>query len=441
MICKRKYSALLWVGLAAFIHPFGQPPDATPLLRPWAEGISEKGLEKTIQTLEGFVTRNTMSDSQSETQGIGAARRWLVKTFSAIPGLQVETDCYRLPAQGRRVVHPVELCNVLATLGGTDRPERSVVISAHYDTIAVSKDGRFDYQDTENPAPGADDDASGIAVLIESARVLKDLKPKASLVFAAFAGEEQGLLGATLLARKWKQAGKKIEAVVNLDMIGNVEGGNGKVEESRVRIFSEDPADSPSRELGRYIHRIASKLGTAFSVDLVFRNDRFGRGGDHTPFLQEGFPAVRLTEAAENYSRQHSTADILKNLSLSYCRKVAGMVCASAAAMAKAPPAPRVQDENGTPLLGRGKGYEARISWQWAGEKESLAGFRIYTRGTRDPFWQQSQWVSDATSYTMPDASIDDLVIGVSAVGQDGLESLISSYILPSRPPAKIIIE
>ncbi|MGB9892806.1 MAG: M20/M25/M40 family metallo-hydrolase, partial [Candidatus Saccharicenans sp.] len=335
--------------------------------------------------------------------------------------------------QGSRIIKETELHNIVAIKKGKAEKERIIIINAHYDSIAVSKDGKFNYEDVNTEAPGANDDASGVAALLEIARIMAPLETEATIQFIAFAGEEQGLVGSTLYAQKIRQQGKNVEAVLTMDMISNIKAGNGYIDSTRVRVFSDDPNDSPSRELARYVKRIAEQVYPAFRVSLIYRADRFGRGGDHTPFVLQGFPGIRFTEAKENYSIQHTPLDTLDNLSVPYCADVTRIVLASVLSLACAPEAPQVTSERGGPLIGRGQGYEAELRWKWAGNREKIAGFKVYVRDTKAPYWENCYFAGQEDYFSLKNVSIDELTFGISALGTNGLESLISIYRMPVR--------
>ncbi|MGB9906514.1 MAG: M20/M25/M40 family metallo-hydrolase [Candidatus Saccharicenans sp.] len=402
-------------------------------LKKAVEQVSEENITATIKALQGFKTRNLLSEQKAVNFGIGAARRWLMKEFQKIPGLEVVDDGYLLPNQGGRIVRDTELHNIVAIKKGKSAKERIIIVNAHYDTIAVSKDGKFNYEDVNTEAPGANDDASGLAALLEMARIIAPLETEATIHFIAFAGEEQGLVGSTLYARKMKEQGKNIEAVLTMDMISNIKAGNGYVDSTRVRVFSDDPNDSPSRELARYVKRVAEQVYPSFEVNLIYRADRFGRGGDHTPFVLEGFPGIRFTEARENYSVQHTPLDKIENLSIPYCADVTRVVLASLLSLAGAPEAPQVTSERGAPLIGRGQGYEAELRWRWEGNREQIAGFKVYVKDTKSPYWERCYFAGKADSFGLKNVSIDDWTFGVSAIGANGLESLVSIYRMPPR--------
>lgn len=415
--------------------------DRDVLLKKVSDSISEENIARTIKVLQDFGTRNTLSEQNSEKFGIGGARRWLFNEFSKINGLKVSYDSYFLPKQGRRILKNIELHNIVAVKEGKCKKERIILVNAHYDTISVSKDRKFHYEDWNTPAPGANDDASGVSALIEIARVLSKFETEATINFVAFAGEEQGLVGSTLYAGKMKALSKNIEAVITMDMISNVKSGNGFLESGSVRVFSEDPNDSPSRELARYIKKISERILPSMNVNLIFRADRFGRGGDHTPFVLEGFPGIRFTEARENYSIQHSPEDKIENLSIPYCANVARIVAVSVLSLAMAPPSPELYDENQNPLIERGKGYDAHLRWKFDGDLGNLSEFRIYMRDTKSPFWERSFSAGKELEFVIKDVSIDDWTFGVSAVGKNGFESIISIYRMPPRRKGEFIFK
>lgn len=427
--------------LAISYSGFPEEYEKNAILKSVAESISEENIARTIKSLQDFVTRNTLSEQNSDKFGIGGARRWIFNEFSKIKGLKVSYDSYFLPKQGRRIVKDTELHNIVAIKEGKSKVERIIIVNAHYDTISVSKDRKFHYEDWNTPAPGANDDASGIAALIEIARVISGFDTEATIHFIAFAGEEQGLVGSTLYASKMKSLSKNVEAVLTMDMISNVVAGNGFLESGRVRVFSEDPNDSPSRELARYVKRIAEVVVPFMNVDLIFRADRFGRGGDHTPFVLEGFPGIRFTEARENYAIQHSPEDTIENLSVPYCANVARIVAVSVLSLAMAPQAPEVCDENNNPLIGRGKGYDAHLRWKFNGDMESISEFKVYMRDTKSPFWERSFSAGKEKEFVLKNVSIDDWTFGVSAVGKNGFESLISIYRMPPRRKGEFIFK
>jgi hypothetical protein len=294
-----------------------------------------------------------------------------------------------------------------------------------------------------NPvAPGVSDDSSGVAVTMELARVMSQMEFEKTLVFIAFAGEEQGLVGATLYAGKAKEAKRIIDAVLNNDIVGNDVGGSGRHADSVVNVFSDDPSDSPARSIARYVKQTGERYVPSMRVNTVFRADRFGRGGDHTPFANEGFGAVRFTTPAEFFANQHTSTDTFANASPAYAASVARVNAAAAASLGWAPAAPDVMKETksevtGTmvvsPDLARGKsGYDAVLKWKDDKPAEDLLGFAIVMRSTISPFWKSETFVGDVHEYTLPNVNIDDIVIGVKAVDKAGNESPVSAYAYPA---------
>lgn len=411
-----------------------------PRIEQIVAAVSEENISSILKRLESFKTRHTLSRTDSETEGIGAARQWIFSTLKSYsPKLQVNFDTYQVKADGRRVFRDVELRNVVAVLPGARQPERQILISGHYDSLSVAEaPPDAPNQDVDAVyAPGVTDDGSGTAAVMEAARILSGYQFDKTLVFVAFAGEEQGLIGSTLLARKARAQGRLIEAVLNNDIIGSDVAGNGYRENMAVRLFSDGPEDSPSRSLARFIHDIGSRYVPAMSVKPVFRADRFGRGGDHTPFAQEGFAAVRFTSTAENYAHQHSPTDTFEHTSPPYVARVVRVNLACLAALASAPAPPRADDPKG-PMISRGKsGYDALLRWA-QGSEDDLAGYAVVVRDSTDPFWKQEIWVGQVTEFLMPDVSIDLFTFGVKAVDREGHESLVSAYVIPSRPRAGV---
>jgi len=398
--------------------------------------VSEERLEATLTRLVGFGTRNTMSALMDTTgYGIDAAADWIAEEFrSYSPRLIVSFDEYQVAQQGR-ITEPVRLRNVMAILPG--RSPRRIYVSGHYDSLArIPLESNLNWGQWGHPAPGANDDGSGTVLTMEAARVLANsgIEFDATLVFIALAGEEQGLVGARLHAQKAVREQIRIDAVFNNDIIGNSMGGNGIVDSRTVRIFSEGPEDSSSRHLARYIRRTSSPYIPGHEIRLIGREDRFGRGGDHTAFNQLGFTAVRMTEARENYFKQHVLEDTLDGLDWAYLARNTRMNVASVAAMAVAPPAPDVNGQGG-PMLGRGAGYDAALRWQ---ASPGAVAYRVVWRDAWTLDWQHELIVGDVTEVTLPNMSIDDFIYGVSAIGPNGHESMVTPYIRPARADAEI---
>ena len=420
------------VGLIVAAHSSLCAQSVDPRIQGIVDSVSPERLASTVRALAGFETRNLLSDTVSTTRGIGAARRWILEQFKAAsPRLQVRFDEYTIPPAGR-VTREVLLKNVMAVLPG--RSPRRLYVSGHYDTIARRADGSALGSGTEhdNPAPGANDDGSGTALVMELARVIarSGIEFDATIVFIALAGEEQGLIGAAQHAKKAAADAVVIDAVFNNDIVGGSVGGQERVDSRTVRVFSEGPEDSPSRQLARYIREAAARYVPAHEVRLIARHDRFGRGGDHTAFNQSGYAGVRFTEAQENYSRQHTVNDTPEGVDPAYLARNARVNAAGLVSLAIAPAAPKTMSAQGQPLLGRGEGgYDATLRWTGT---TGAARYRVVWREAWAPDWKYSRTVTD-TMLVLRDLTIDDYVFGVAAVGPGGHESLVSAYVLPPR--------
>ena len=427
---------------------FGQPPVTrlNPAVKQIVDMISEDRIGATMKTLESFGTRYVLSEQDSATHGIGAAQTWIFDEFKSYsPRLQVSLNPFTAK-KSQRIAKDVALANVIAVLPGTVEPDRYVVISSHYDSINMRRGPGTPRTDDEGPrapqeiepvAPGVSDNASGVAAVLEMARVMSQYEFDKSVVFIAFSAEEVGLLGSQAYAAKARQEKMEIEAVLNNDIIGNDIAGNGRSANGHVRVFSGGPEDSSSRALARYTKEIAERYVPSMTVDLIFRRDRFGRGGDHTSFNREGFAAVRLTTPSENYANQHTASDTLANASVPYAARVARMNGAVLASLALAPRPPVVmrprapgrppgstsstatqapaQSPAGRPAgpgLTRGKsGYDAALRWEMPKPEPDLAGYAVVIRSTTSPLWEREIYVGNVTEYTIPDLSIDDVVI------------------------------
>ncbi len=407
-----------------------QNPDIKELITQ----ISQDNVEEILAKLESFQTRHVLS-SRKDSFGIDASAEWIHEKFVSLnPRLKVYFDPYELEAQGR-MTNEFSLKNVVAVLPGrlSGKGERIYILNAHYDTVARRADGKFPRDSFDNYAPGVNDDGSGVAALIETARVFSQYEFDATLYFVAFAGEEIGLVGSTLMAARLKEEGKNVEGVLTLDMIGNIQGGNGIFDNKRIRIFSAGPADSPSRQLARYARRVGEAYFPSAYIDCIFRADRFGRGGDHTPFVLEGWPGIRIMEANENYSRQHTVDDTLENMSIDYCTRNIRIVSSILASLASAPPAPSITNERGRPLLGRGdSGYAAQLKWNPISNSD-IKGYKVLWRHTTSPYWEKEVMVGNQTEHTLEDVSIDEYIFGVCTVDTDGNESLVSAYTMAPR--------
>ena len=435
-------------------------PEVDPRIATLLADVSPARLEATLKKLESFQTRHLLSSTDTPRRGIGAARQWILDEMKAYsPRLEVSFDTYRIPKQGDRVTREVEVRNVMAVLPG--RTARRFYVSGHYDTVArplparaaspapspspspgaaaQSASGGFDWSVGDNLAPGVNDDGSGTALTMELARVVSQsgLAFDATLVFICFAGEEQGLIGARLHAQRAEAEKLTIDGVLNNDIVGNAVGGQGVKDTGSVRVFSEGPEDSPSRQLARAIRRNASVYVPEHRVRLVARYDRFGRGGDHSAFNQRGYPGVRFTESKENYGHQHTVDDTFAGgVDPEYLARNARVNAGTLATLALAPAAPVVLDERGRPLLGRDpSGYDAHLRWK---ASTGAAAYRVFWREAWTPDWQFERTVGNVTELVMPSLSIDDFVFGVAAVDADGHESLVSAYVNPNRPDAPV---
>jgi hypothetical protein len=435
-----------------------------PAIQKMLSEISRDRIAATMQKLASFDTRGNFSDPEQKDRGIGAARRWIFDQFKSYgPRLDVSFDPYKVKKQGTRILRDVEVVNVIAVLPGTTQPEKRIVVGAHYDSLnvvrkpdapEVTPDGGeppaedvIDFEKSiEAPAPGVTDNAAGTALVLELARVMSQYKFEKTIVFIAFAGEEIGLLGSNLYSLKAKEHKDQIEAVLNNDVVGVAVAGDGHAESGLVHVFSEEPADSPSRELARYIREAAQRYVPSFKAEPVFRQDRFARGGDHSPFNANGFAAVRFTSAAENLGIQHTANDTFDKSSPDYATSVALVNGAVLASLALAPSAPETTRENQTgaakgrktPTVSRGTSrYDAVLRWKDAAA-DDLAGYAIVIRSSTAPFWEQQTFVGKVTEYTLTGLSIDDIVFGVKAIDLDGHESLVAPWIAAPYAPRTI---
>lgn len=406
--------------------------------------IDARNVERTILKLVSFGTRNSLSAQDDPNRGIGAARDFLYQEFLKAAEksggrMTVEKQSY-LQEKAARVLVPTVITNVVATLKG-NQPEsekRFYVVSGHYDSMCSSP------TDEKCDAPGANDDASGTAVVLEMARVMAPYKFDATIVFMAVAGEEQGLLGSTHFAELAKQNGTDVEAMFTNDIVGNTLGGNGMRDRRTLRVFSEGvPSnekpeeatvrrgvggenDSTSRQLARFIKQVAEVYVPHLRVMMVYRRDRYLRGGDHIPFLERGFPAVRFTEPNEDYTHQHQTlrtengikyGDLPEHVDFVYVANVARVNAASLASLALAPAKPK-----GVSVLTARLTNDTDLMWE-ANKEPDLAGYEIVWRDTTSPVWTDSRWIGNVTSFTMKGMSKDNYFFGVRAVDREGNRS------------------
>jgi Zn-dependent M28 family amino/carboxypeptidase len=409
--------------------------------------IDARNIERTIRKLVSFGTRNTLSQQNDPNRGIGAARDWLYNEFLKAAEVSegrmtVEKQTFEQP-KAARVPEPTMISNVVATLKGV-QPEsagRVYVVSGHYDSMCGNP------TDAKCDAPGANDDASGTAAVLEMARVMAKYKFDATIVFMAVAGEEQSLLGSTYFAEEAKNRNIDIEAMFTNDIIGNTLGGNGVRDRGTVRVFSEGvPSsekpeeatvrrgvggenDSASRQLARFIREVSERYVPTMKVMMVYRRDRYLRGGDHIPFLERGFAAVRFTEPNENYNHQHQNVrvengirygDLPEFVDFAYIANVARVNAASLAQLALAPARPK----NVVVLTAR---LTNDTDLQWDANKESdLAGYEIVWRDTTSPVWTNSRAIGNVTKFTMKGMSKDNYFFGVRAVDKQGNKSPVT---------------
>jgi Zn-dependent M28 family amino/carboxypeptidase len=411
-----------------------------PILRDIAGAPEPAQLQATVQALVGFGTRHTLSDTTSPRRGIGAARRWAQARFVEIGRgcggcLTIVTPAETVT--GERMPKPAEVVDVVAIQKGTTDPERVIVLTGHIDS-RVS-----DPMNATADAPGADDDASGVAMVIEAARILSRYKFPATIVYGVLSGEEQGLYGGTVLAHYAKAQGWRVEADLNNDIVGATRGQNGVVDNTRLRVFSEGTRDtetaeeakqrrseggendSASRNVARYAKAVAERYIPNWTVALVYRLDRFSRGGDHSAFNALGFPAVRFTENAENYRHQHQDlrteggvefGDTIANVDFAYLAKVTATNALTAASMASAPPPPVKVKVTGavTP--------DTQLSWT-ASPGAPAAAYRVHWRDTSDAAWTHARDAGQSVTLTLANVAIDDFAFGVASVSADGFES------------------
>ena len=438
-----KITTMSLIAASSLLLPFTSSANAVPPAEDMrfydiAEATSAVRLQRDVQALVDFGTRHSLSDTQSADRGIGAARRWIASEFERISrdcGGCLEVMTVADTVEGRRIPSPTEIVNVIAILKGKTDPNRFVVMSGDIDS-RVS-----DPLDSESNSPGANDNASGVAGVIEAARVLSQYEFGASIVFAALSGEEQGLYGGRILAEYAAEKNWHLEAVINNDMIGNIAGINGVIDNHSVRVFSEGVRitetpeeareryfsggenDSASRNLARFIKSQADQYMTNLDVMLVYRLDRFGRGGHHFPFNQAGYPAVRIMEVNEHYDRQHQDlrsengrhfGDTIEYVDFDFNAKLTALNAISLAALAWAPSPPA---EVG--IAGQ-VSPDTTLNWQ---KVPGAAGYRVHWRLTTEPEWTHSRWVGDVDQFVVKNMVIDNYLYGVSAVSPNGHES------------------
>ncbi|NER18513.1 M28 family peptidase [Spongiivirga citrea] len=407
------------------------------------DNVSADRIKADIKKLADFGTRHTLSDTVSNTRGIGAARRWIKSEFE-----NISKDCNNcldvfyqkdLVKKGtnQRIVKDVMVVNVVAIQKGTKYPNRYIIMSGDIDS-RVS-----DPTDYTSDSPGANDNASGMAGAIEAARVLSKYKFENSVIYVGLSGEEQGLFGGQGLAKYAKEKGWEIIGILNNDMIGNITGVDGVIDNRTFRIFSEPvppteterqrrsrrfyggEVDGISRQLARYVHKQTKTYMPEMNPMLVYRLDRFGRGGHHRPFNDAGFPGLRIMEAHENYTQQHQDlrtengikyGDTFEHVNFDYAKKLTAVNAITMAGLAWAPPSPKT--------VGIGGIVEPSAKLKWD-KTEGAVGYKIYWRDTTSPIWDNSRTVGDITEFTLKGIVIDNFFFGVSAIGKDGHESVV----------------
>ena len=419
------------LAVALFSLPtFAQPsPQESALMAALVADVSADRLQADVTKLVSFGTRHTASETESNTRGIGAARRWIeaeLKKISEECGgcLDVITVSNVIFGQ-RRIPDPVDVVNVIAIQRGTLDPDRVVIMSGDIDS-RVS-----DPMNATDDSPGANDNASGVAGVIEAARVMSKRQFAGTVVYAALAGEEQGLYGGAIVADYALAQGWRVKAVLNNDMIGNISGINGVInnttarvfsegtrpletpEEARLRRFTGGEVDSPSRNLARYVDRMADRHIPNLDVMMVYRLDRFRRGGHHRPFNERGIPGVRIMETNEHYDRQHQDlrtedgrayGDTIEHVDFDFNAKLTALNIVSLAGMASAPPFPA-----GVEIAGAVR-PSTTLTWTKPEGKaaDNLLGYRVYWRLTDRPQWQWSRWAGDVTEYVVDNVVIDN---------------------------------
>jgi hypothetical protein len=426
-------------GSAVSQQPKAKP---NPEIAKMVKEVSAKNIEATIRKLVSFGTRSTLSDQNDPNRGIGAARDWIYGEFQKISAdcgncLTVEKQSFLQP-KANRVPEPTTLTNVVATLKGTTVPERVYLVSGHYDTMCSSPtDGKCD-------APGANDDGSGTATVIELARVMSKRKFDATIIFVTVAGEEQGLLGSTHFAQQASEKKMNIEGMFTNDIVGGVTSQKNSPNRNKVRVFSEGvPSDetpqqantrrsvggendSPSRELARFIKEQSDRYLKNFKVWMIYRRDRYLRGGDHIPFLERGYTAVRITEADEDYTHQHQNVrtengvfygDTPEYVDFEYTANVARVNLIALASLAYAPAKPK-----NVGIVTARLTNDTELKWD-ASTDTDLAGYEIVWRDTTAPEWTDSAFVGNVTDFLVKGRSKDNYFFGVRAVDKDGNKS------------------
>lgn len=437
------YSTFLLLVFSAFTHS-----QSDSRLYEIIDNVSSERLRNDVTILTNFGTRHTLSDTTSATRGIGAARRWIKSEFEKISDncdncLEVfyQKDLVK-EGYNERILHDVWVVNVVAIQRGSKYPNKFIIMSGDIDS-RVSDPTNF-----TSDSPGANDNASGMAGTIEAARVLSKYNFESSIIYAGLSGEEQGLFGGKGLAAYAKKNGWEILGILNNDMIGNISGVDGVVSNRDFRIFSEPvppteteqqrkarrfyggEVDGISRQLARYVYKTTKMYMPEMNPILIYRLDRFGRGGHHRPFNDAGFAGIRIMEAHENYTQQHQDirmengiayGDVLEHVNFNYAKKLTAVNAINLASIASAPPAPEEVQIGGI--------VQASVKLKWS-KSEGATGYKIYWRDTTSPTWDHSRYVGDIYSFTLDGIVIDNSFFGIAAVGANGHESII---VFPNR--------
>ncbi|HYN49390.1 MAG TPA: M28 family metallopeptidase [Thermoleophilaceae bacterium] len=445
-----KKQLLLMFALVFLALPVAAPASTkrqpSPSLVQMAREVDPQRIERSIRTLAGFGTRHTLSSQTDPARGIGAARDWLygeLQRSAARSGgrMSVELQSY-LQGPAERIPQPTTITNVVATLRGSqpESADRVYVVSGHYDSRCS------DPLDAVCDAPGANDDASGVAAVLELARVMATRRFDATVVFMAVAGEEQGLFGSNFYAEQAKQAGVNIDGMFTNDIIGSSLGQNGQREPFSVRLFAEGTPidetpeeaelrdvlsaenDSQARQLARYVKEVGQNRTTDMRVRIIARRDRFLRGGDHRPFLEQRYPAARFTEVNEDYRHQHQDVrvedgvqygDLARFVDFRYVARVTRVNLAALASLSRAPGRP-----SDVVIDARELSDDTTLFWS-ANPEPDLAGYEIVWRDTTEPLWTHSRFVGNVTSYTVEDITKDNFHFGVRAVDRAGNRSTV----------------
>ncbi|HEX6353766.1 M28 family metallopeptidase [Actinophytocola sp.] len=423
--------------------PLSQQPDRE--LRAIMREVDPKRIEAIIRKLVSFGTRHTLSTQDDPNRGIGAARDWILAELgryaAASEGrMTVALQSYIQEPVPPRIPVPTRITNVVATLRGSVTPERVYVVSGHYDSRVT------DVLNAVADAPGANDDASGVAVSMELARIMATRRPEATIVFAAVAGEEQGLFGARHMAAQFKAAGTDVQAMFTNDIVGSSRADDGTVDAHTVRLFAEGvptaetPAeaatrlsvggenDSPPRQLARFVREVAVNRDTDMNVRVIYRRDRYLRGGDHIGFLEQGYPAARFSEPNEDFAHQHQDVrvengkqfgDLVEFCDFQYIARVARVNAATLWTLANAPGTPKNVRVRTSALTN-----DTELVWN-RGTEPDLAGYEVVWRETTAPEWTHVVRVGDVTTATI-DLSKDNVFFGVRAVDRAGRRSPVA---------------